>query len=725
MKSNIQETTQLSKEEYYTLFLDRTIRMLGEDAIQAIKTKRVAIAGCGGVGGAACITLARMGIQNFTISDPGIFDEPDINRQFGAYHENLNKNKADVYERFIKEVNPYAEVKSMPEGVTEDNIEELLAGADLLIDSLDIAVPQDLRGKMYKEAALRKLPMIISPILGFGGMVIASEPGGMPLTEFGQILNKAVSSGKIPDVLWKTFKPEHLVSLGHALLEFKAPSVAPAAMVSASILCTEVLLILGGKAIPGWRPPVILPKLTLVDLFNQNIKVIDILELKQEESSTEIKNTNKKEKTSPKPVKTPEKGQKGIDYEFELSKVGNNVNLLSHQVVDIDMMTDSWRELDFGVDESDALAEGEGKLNDYLRNTYPFKYILPVFRGRFAESLVCKALIKTGVQVVHNGLFPTARYHIETSGGKLIYGGADNAGEPGNHFSFKGNLDIKKLKSAVEKDKNSIVYIELANNSYYGSSISMSNLKEIKTLCLENGIKLVIDMTRAFENAYWISQNEEGYGDIPIQEIVNEISSICDLSIVSLPKDFKCREGAFIGTSDNDLYFQLLDLVTLAFGSGLTNKQEQEIKDALENGKDLLSEMKSRTQLTEEFGRILKKYDIPVILPLSGYAIYVDAGAYLSHIPDDQHPAPAFVNGLYKAGGVRAGVSYIGKEQMESGLQIVRLAIPVRSSYESKINHFEDTIKIFSNRKDSIKGMKKVGAPPGMVGEFIARYSEL
>ncbi|MBA4388702.1 MAG: hypothetical protein C0404_12025, partial [Verrucomicrobia bacterium] len=173
---NHEKSADGSGDGYFLQFLNRTVRMIGREAVDTLRTRRVAIAGCGGVGGAACITLARMGVGRFTLADPGLFDEPDINRQWAANGGTLGKNKTAVHEEILHTINPDVEVRSFSDGVTEENIEAFLDGADLVVDCLDIAVPGHLRSGMSRRAWERGMYCISAPTLGFGGFVITASP---------------------------------------------------------------------------------------------------------------------------------------------------------------------------------------------------------------------------------------------------------------------------------------------------------------------------------------------------------------------------------------------------------------------------------------------------------------------------------------------------------------------------------------------------------------------
>jgi len=178
-------------------FLERTQRLFGREALLTLRGRRIAVAGCGGVGGATSILLARLGVERFHLADPGAFDPPDLNRQWGASVATLGRNKAVVHDELVKSITTSATVRTFSEGLTEENLEAFLEGCDLLIDSLDLSVATALRKRLYEQAHARRMPAISAPILGLGTVVAVSMPDGLPLTAFGEALAGTLWSEKV------------------------------------------------------------------------------------------------------------------------------------------------------------------------------------------------------------------------------------------------------------------------------------------------------------------------------------------------------------------------------------------------------------------------------------------------------------------------------------------------------------------------------------------------
>jgi len=267
---------EIDKEKYFYDFLNRCIPLLTEEGINKLRLSTVAIAGCGGAGGASAITLARMGMGNFKLADPGLFDEPDTNRQWACNVSNLGRNKTDSYEEMLLNINPGIKVKKYSEGLTEQNLTDFLEGADLLIDCLDIAVSVQLRLKMYQQGRKNGIYCLVAPILSFGTMFFCASPDGMPMDRVVELIDEGGNKSKFPPILREVFMPEHLDIIESRIATHKIPSVAVSSILAASVLATESTMILLGKIIPGARKPLCLPKVLAMDLFRLSFYVVDI-----------------------------------------------------------------------------------------------------------------------------------------------------------------------------------------------------------------------------------------------------------------------------------------------------------------------------------------------------------------------------------------------------------------------------------------------------------------
>ncbi|MBU2101945.1 MAG: ThiF family adenylyltransferase [Candidatus Omnitrophota bacterium] len=266
----------MDKDKYFYDFLNRCIPLLTKEGVDKLRNSSIAIAGCGGAGGAAAITLARMGVGNFTLADPGIFDEPDINRQWAANIHNLGRNKTDAYEEMLLDINPLVSIKKYREGVADNNVTDFLDGVDLVIDCLDIAVSTHLRSTLHEEARKNGAYSLVAPILSFGAIFCCSAPTGMSMERIVKMIEKGGTGEKFPNIFRKVFMPQHLDIIENMIATHKIPSVPISSMIAAAMLATESILILLDKIIVGSRKPICLPKVIITDFFRLAYHIVDI-----------------------------------------------------------------------------------------------------------------------------------------------------------------------------------------------------------------------------------------------------------------------------------------------------------------------------------------------------------------------------------------------------------------------------------------------------------------
>ncbi len=256
-------------------FLHRSFPILTDEGIKRLGKCTVASAGCGGIAGSTMLTLARMGVKKFYLSDPANFDLPDMNRQWGATHKALGRRKVDVYREMLLDIHPDAEIKLFPEGITSDNNDRFLEGADILIDCLDVSVPYELRERLHENARGRGLFSVAAPMLGFGCAAICSSPSGMSMKAWTSTFKHTKANANFPEILKKIFMPEHLNLIGQSLQYGKVPSVAVSVITAGALLSTECVAYVLDGVIPGSRKPITLPRVMLFDLFRMSYYVVD------------------------------------------------------------------------------------------------------------------------------------------------------------------------------------------------------------------------------------------------------------------------------------------------------------------------------------------------------------------------------------------------------------------------------------------------------------------
>ncbi|MCU0290407.1 MAG: ThiF family adenylyltransferase [Thermoanaerobaculaceae bacterium] len=263
--------------EYSSLFLDRTQRLIGPAAVACLRDACVLVAGCGGVGGATAVLLARMGIGRFVLADPGCFDPPDANRQWAADTSAMGANKAEHYAGLLTRINPEVRIEVVPEGVRADNVAALVEPADIVVDGLDLSVTLELRAALFEQAR-RRAYCISSPAVGFGTLIAASVPGGAAMDPFLSLL-RLVGQRGLPATMGRFFAAPTLEAMNRELPRGKVPSIAIGPAMCAVFSATEVVVALTARAGVGWREPLCLPRVLVVDALDVRHEVVPIDDL--------------------------------------------------------------------------------------------------------------------------------------------------------------------------------------------------------------------------------------------------------------------------------------------------------------------------------------------------------------------------------------------------------------------------------------------------------------
>jgi hypothetical protein len=265
--------------QYSTMLSDRTQRLVGAATVRSLRNCCFAVAGCGGVGGAAAILLARMGVGRFVLADPGRFDPPDANRQWAADAESMGDNKCERYAQILAQINPSIHVSVMPEGINAANVDSLASEADVVLDCLDVSVSVDIRAALYGHCRRRGVYCLSAPVLGFGTLLAASDPNGVPMDSFIEVLKSVGRCGRLPAALHGIFAPLSIAAIERDLPTGKVPSLAIGPALGAAFASTEVLIALSGRESPLWRQPLCLPRVLAVDALSMRYEFLVIDQL--------------------------------------------------------------------------------------------------------------------------------------------------------------------------------------------------------------------------------------------------------------------------------------------------------------------------------------------------------------------------------------------------------------------------------------------------------------
>lgn len=426
-----------------------------------------------------------------------------------------------------------------------------------------------------------------------------------------------------------------------------------------------------------------------------------------------------------------------------MKEAGYNTFLLNSKDVYVDLLTDSgtnamsdkqWAGMMMG-DEAYAGSENFFHLERTVQELFGFKHIVPTHQGRGAENLLSILAIKPGQYVAGNMYFTTTRYHQEKNGATFVDIICDEAHDAGLDVKFKGNIDIKKLEKLIaEKGAENIAYICLAVtvNLAGGQPVSMANMREVRQLCDKHGIKVFYDATRCVENAYFIKEQEEGFEDVSIKDIVHEMFSYADGCTMSGKKDCLVNIGGFLCMNDDDMFSAARELVVVYEGmpsyGGLAGRDMEAMAIGLREAMQF-EYIEHRVKQVRYLGEKLKAAGVPIVEPVGGHAVFLDARRFCPHLTQDEFPAQSLAASIYMETGVRSmerGIISAGRNK-ETGdhhrpkLETVRLTIPRRVYTYAHMDLVADgIIKLFKHKED-IKGLKFVYEPK-QLRFFTARF---
>ena len=433
--------------------------------------------------------------------------------------------------------------------------------------------------------------------------------------------------------------------------------------------------------------------------------------------------------------------------EKAIAEAGYNSFLLRSEDVYIDLLTDSgtsamsdyqWAGLMLG-DEAYAGSKSFYHLVDAVQEVYGYPELIPTHQGRGAEHILSQLMIKPGDYVPGNMYFTTTRFHQEHAGGIFVDVIIDEAHMPSVEHPFKGNVDLGKLQSLIDEvgaDRIPYISVETNVNMAGGQPLSMANLRATHELCKRNGIPVMLDATRAVENAYFIQQREGGYEDKSVKEIMLEICSYSDGATVSSKKDNLVNIGGFLAVRDPDLATRaramLVQFEGLHTYGGMAGRDMEALARGIYEMVETDDHARARVGQVEYLGNALLKAGIPIVMPVGGHGIFMDAAAILPHLAQDQFPAQALTAALYVDSGVRGmerGVVSAGRDPNTGDhrypkLELVRMAIPRRVYTQAHMDvTAESVIEVYENR-ENVGGLKFTYEPPEL-RFFQARFEEI
>jgi tryptophanase len=411
-----------------------------------------------------------------------------------------------------------------------------------------------------------------------------------------------------------------------------------------------------------------------------------------------------------------------------------NLFLLHADDVLIDLLTDSgtgamsthqWAAIMEG-DESYAGSRSFDRFRNSVQDITGYAHVIPTHQGRAAERILFTVMCKKGDIVPNNTHFDTTRANVEFVGAEAVDLVLPEARQPGTVLPFKGNMDVAALDeliTRVGRERVPLVMLTVTNNSGGGQPVSMENARSVSAVCKRHNIPLYFDACRFAENAWFIKQREPGYADKTPKQIAQEMFALGDGCTMSAKKDGMANIGGFLCTNNDILARQEKDLLILTEGyptyGGLAGRDLEAIAVGLQESLDE-DYLRYRIASTAYLGNHIAEQGVPIVQPPGGHAIYLDAKAFLAHIPVEQFPGVALAAELYLEGGIRSveigSLMFAAAAKME----LVRLAVPRRVYTQSHIDYVVEIILKVYERRTEIQGLRLTYEAP-FLRHFTAR----
>jgi tryptophanase len=427
-----------------------------------------------------------------------------------------------------------------------------------------------------------------------------------------------------------------------------------------------------------------------------------------------------------------------------IEDAGFNLFNLHAEDVLIDLLTDSgtgamsrdqWAAIQHG-DESYAGSPSWFRFEAAVKDLFPFKHVIPTHQGRAAEKILFSVLGGAGRVVPNNTHFDTTRANVEASGAQAVDLVIAEGREASTLHPFKGNMDVAELEKLLSTRAADVpvVFLTITNNSGGGQPVSLANIRAVSETCHRYGISLFLDSCRFAENAWFIHEREPGQGNREIADIVREIASLADGMTMSAKKDPFGNIGGWLALNDDALAEQCRTVLILTEGfptyGGLAGRDLEALAQGLKEAvhPDYL---RYRIKSTAYLGDALDAAGVPVVKPIGGHAVYVDAGALLSHIPALEYPGQSLAVALYVMGGIRSceiGSVMFGRQpdgsEKPAAMELVRLAIPRRTYTQSHIDYVIEVVKAVAEDASSLRGLRMVHEPKAL-RHFTAEFEPL
>jgi tryptophanase len=430
-----------------------------------------------------------------------------------------------------------------------------------------------------------------------------------------------------------------------------------------------------------------------------------------------------------------------------LQEAGYNLFQVPAESVYVDLLTDSgtsamsdnqWAGLMLG-DESYAGSKNYYHFEETVRSIFGYQHVIPTHQGRMAENLLFSTVVKAGMCVPNNIHFDTTRANIEHQQAEALDLVIKEAYDPRCDLPFKGNMDLVRLEDVINRVGRSripLAMVTITNNSAGGQPVSMDNIRQTRALLNRYGIPLFFDACRFAENCFFIQEREPGYADTPILEIARELFSYGDGCTMSAKKDGLVNIGGFLSLNHDQWAQDITNMLILVEGfptyGGLAGRDLEAMARGL---REVLDEeyLRFRIGQVRYLGELLNNAGVPILKPIGGHAVYLNAKEFLPHVPREEYPGQALVVALYREYGIRGveiGTVMFGKKDTATGsttypeLEMVRLAIPRRVYTNMQILYVAESIIELYRHRDRIQGLTVTYEAP-VLRHFTARFQEV
>ena len=424
-----------------------------------------------------------------------------------------------------------------------------------------------------------------------------------------------------------------------------------------------------------------------------------------------------------------------------LREAGYNLFLVASKHVTFDFLTDSgttamsaaqWGAM-LVADESYAGSRSFERFERAVRELTGYGYVIPTHQGRAAERILFSHLITPGCKIPSNNHFDTTRANIEQLGGEAVDLVIAEGRDPTYEHPFKGNIDLEQLEAFCKEHRDQIPcgMLTITNNTGGGQPVSMENLRAAAEIYHRYEIPFILDACRFAENSFFIKLREEGYGEMSVRKIARAIFELADGCLMSSKKDALVNIGGFIALRDSRWVDHLRNQLILTEGfptyGGMAARDLEAIATGLE---EVLDEnyLDYRLAVSRYMAAGLNRVGIPTVQPAGGHAVYIDAKAFLPHIPPEQYPGQALVCELYLSEGIRSceiGSVMFGREEngvfQPAAMELVRLAFPRRVYTQSHFDYILEGMESLARRKSRLRGLKMTHRPP-FLPHFTARF---